>query len=494
MRGRDSPRSRGKPGGPADPCGRGSGFPSASSVGLCRLGALCLFVTGCVSPETDRTLALGPEEPRSSSNGRSVEFHGLPVACQLGHGGGILHEGSVIVAGLLMEGGCQDYEEGTPWDPPLPWRGAPPEILVAMGAQALPGGPWREELWGPVAFAFPVSLGERRWGVAWGQAVEGTAFERGGMQGEGWPPWLASRVWTSEFSDGAWLAPTPLDSAAVSFRTPVSARHATLSDEGSAILLVEENLPGVVQGPSPGVRLWSARHGSTTLPFVSERLPTGGAPVLALDGRGGHWIAWLEERGEAEPRGYAFMLQEVGPGGTAVREPREVPLPVQGGDRVRELTLVFDALGRPHLLWMDGLGSPLFSHAAQVGSSGAWEVVVVENPSHGLRSGFTTGFLASADAGGGLYLHEATSDPMASDGNFANVNLWRWSEEGWEFKGVDEGAGRVDLDLLPVLHSMEPGAWAPRAAVWTSVGWPTPDEIASSTNPRRFLRVHRPDG
>jgi hypothetical protein len=493
VKGWETNRAKGKPGGRVDLRGRRANSQAVPPVGLLRLGGLCLLLAGCASPETDRTLEVGPEKPLSPSNGRSVPIHALPVACQLGHGGGIFHEGSVIVAGLLMEGGCQDYKPGTPWNPPLPWRGAPPGILVAMGSHALPRGAWAEDPWGPVAFAFPVSLGDHRWGLAWGQAIEGTDFERGGMGGEGWPPWLASRFWTSEYSNGEWLAPSPLDSAAGSFRTPVLARHATLSGEGSAVLLVEENFPGAIRGPSPKVRLWSAPHGVTTLPFVPEPLPTGGSPVLALDGRGSHWIAWIEERGHAESRGHVFMLQDVGPGGTAVRERREVPLMVQNGDRIRDLTLVFDALDRPHLLWMDGLVSPHFSHAAEVGPDGAWVAFPVENPSNGQRTGSTVGFLASADSEGGLYLHESTSNPMATDGTFGNVNLWRWGGGGWEFEGVDEGPGRADVDLLAVLHAPGPGSRMTRAAVWTSVTWPTPDDISSLTNPDRFLRLHVPE-
>lgn len=471
----------------------GDRLPASLPSWLCRLGAACLLLSGCASPEVQRVPGSGPDEPLSPSSSLSLPIHLLPVACQLGHGGGILHEGSVLVAGLLMEGGCEDYEEGAEWDPPHPWGGPSPGILVIMDSEALPGGPWLNHQWGPAAFAFPVSFGDQRWGLAWGQAIEGTNSERGSMGGAGWPPWLASRFWVSEYSEGRWLAPNLLDSAAVSFRTPVSARHATLTGEGSAVLLVEEDLPGVIRGRSPGVRLWSARHGITTIPFVSERLPTGGSPVLAVDGRGSHWIAWIEERGGAGSTGHAFMLQEIGPGGTEVRERREVPIPVQNGDRIRDLTLVLDALDRPHLLWMDRLVSPLFSHAAEVGSDGEWVVFPVRNPSNGQRSGVTVSFLVSAESGGGLYLHESTSNPMAIDGNFGNVNLWRWSGGGWEFGGIDEGPGRADLDLLPVLRPTEPGSRVTRAAVWTSVDWPTSSDISLSTLPRRFLRLHVPD-
>lgn len=111
----------------------------------------------------------------------------------------------------------------------------------------------------------------------------------------------------------------------MSFRTPLAAHHVALTGDGSAMLLVEERTPAVVESTSPTMRLWTSRFGPTVLPFVSQDIVPGGGPVLAVDSRGHHWIAWMEARRGPVTSGRVLMLQDVGPGGTDVQAPEEVP-------------------------------------------------------------------------------------------------------------------------------------------------------------------------
>src|SRR5690554_5946275 len=59
----------------------------------------------------------------------SRALHPLPPACQLQQGGGMIQGQSIVVAGLLMDGGCEDYVVGEPWERAAPGMGpAPGEI------------------------------------------------------------------------------------------------------------------------------------------------------------------------------------------------------------------------------------------------------------------------------------------------------------------------------------------------------------------------------
>lgn len=449
-------------------------------------GSVALVLLACSGSAPPSLSELGSDPQTGFSDGGSRALHPLPVACQLRQGGGLLHQGAVVVAGVLLEGGCEDYEVGDDWDPPAPGGGPPPSVLVVRDSTALPEGPWLADSQGPIAFLFPVALGGERWGIAWGEAVSGTAFGPDQVGGDGWPQWVASRMWVSEFSGGGWQTPQLVESAPVSFRTPLVARQVSLARDGSAVLLVEEDTPGMVRASSPKVRLWSARFGSTVIPFASRPFAAGGEPVLAIDNRGHHWLAWLEERQGPGASGRAFMIQDVGPGGRDVREPREVPLALDDGPRIKEMTLVFDALDRPHLLWMHSPVSPRFFHATVRGADERWDFVPVPVPDGASRSGFGVRLIAGSIPEGGLFVHEATSDPMATDGHFGNMNLWRWSEAGWTFVGVDEGPARADLDPLPVLRSRGSAAGAFPTVLWTAVDWPS---VTDTVPPQRMLRL-----
>ena len=414
----------------------------------------------------------------------SRALHPLPPACQLQQGGGMIQGQSIVVAGLLMDGGCEDYVVGEPWERAAPGMGPAPGVLVVQESTELPAGPWSEESWGPVAFVLPVSLGEERWGIAWGQAVPGSA-RVGNPQWGVWPPWVASRLWVSEASLGGWQAPQLVDSAAVATQTPTTARHVAMTADGSAVLLVGAEMLGSARTESPTVRLWTARHGSVGIPFDSRRLASAAtAPVLAVDNRGRHWIAWIEGRSVPGAMEAVVMIQDVGPGGTDVRAPREVPLRAANADRIRNLTLVLDTRDRPHLLWVEG---PSISHATAVAADEPWLRVSMPDPAP--RRGMTVGFVAGAGPGEGLLMYESTSDPAAGDGHFGDVNVWRWDEAGWRFEGIEVGPARADLDLLGVVRSRGSTPAAPPVVSWTAIAWPTPTDIASGSLPLRELRV-----
>lgn len=90
------------------------------------IGPMLLVLTACSGPGPPSLPDSGERPPTALSSERSRVLHPLPVACQLRQGGGMLHRDTLIVAGLLLDAGCEDYEVGDDWPPPRPPAALPP--------------------------------------------------------------------------------------------------------------------------------------------------------------------------------------------------------------------------------------------------------------------------------------------------------------------------------------------------------------------------------
>lgn len=427
----------------------------------------------------------------------TLALHPVPPACSLGRGGGFLRNGRPLYAGLLMRAGCHTYPgptEADPrtTDPTTPWT--PPRLSKA---QVLLGPPDRSGFADApvlaaedaVSFALPLPLSDGGWGVVWGEAVDTGAMT---LSGGVWPEWVSTRILWSEFSGGVWAEPRILAQSDLGFALLAPAEHVTVDRAGPAVLIVEPGVVGSVQDSIRSVSLWTPDHGLVQVPFTHESRLQSVIPVLGVDRRGHHWLAWTDQEQGATESPLRFRMRDVGPGGTDPRDPIWVDMDVELGDRLGDVLVRFDGRDRPHLLWQpNSPGSLDFVHgtASEVGDTWRWQTVVgaAATPPPGGVDRIVSGTGPS----GRLHAYSLHGNTSASDGNFANVHHWKWVDGSWQHLGILAGAERADTSLLPFWVQGADGAWS-NAAIVTGMAVPENWDVPDSYEPDVRLYGHLP--